>query len=173
MVFVNVVWAHGNPKPNAVYCFLWNLEKALDIDPCFFSLTLHPLLAHTSWGAIVRCPCVATTRSQRASSALNIGKEGKSSSCSCSHSYLRSPAASLCVLGTGQKGRATAYHGYPSGTATMTCCCWLSLAFPLPPPASMRTAWVPQASYCLHAGPGGSQRYCRDDMVLTNCPLGR
>lgn len=54
MVFVNVVWAHGNPTPNAVYCFLWNLEKALDIDPCFFSLTLHPLLAHTSYHLLTK-----------------------------------------------------------------------------------------------------------------------
>lgn len=54
LVFVNVVWAHGNPKPNAVYCFLWNLEKALDIDPCFFSLTSHPLFAHTSYHSLTK-----------------------------------------------------------------------------------------------------------------------
>lgn len=95
--------------------------------------------------------------------SLSVAEEGKRLSCSCSCSYLRSPAASLCALGTGQKGRATAYHGCPSGTAMMTCCCWLSLAFPPPLPASMRTAWVPQASCCLHGGPGGSQRYWQDD----------
>lgn len=117
-------------------------------------------MAHLVW-----CPCVATTHSQRAASALSVAEEGKSSSCFCSCSYLRSPAASPCASGTGQKGRATAYHGCPSGTATMTCCCWLSLAFPPPLPASMRTAWVPQVSCCLHGGPGGSQRYWQGDQA--------
>lgn len=140
-------------------------SEVLVIDPCPFILTLKPHFAHNSQRSV--SPGVMSLfshhHSQRSPSALSIAEEGKSSTCSCSCSYLRSPAASLCASATGQKGRATACHGCPSGTAMMTCFFWLSLAFPPPLPASTRIAWVPQVSCCLHGGPGGSQRYWQGD----------